>query len=722
MPLTETGYVLQYTGLRFTEDSFTSTNQYIDPDVSLSPFQAFVERFSNLGALVIRNHLSHGKRAGLLQQIARIDYATNPVERPAEGSDEIGLFFREKMGGRPIHATVTTTQAYEHNAHCTLGQGKVLNTRAQPLIHTNSKGYYGEQGVWDILHAPVWNVGRGMQFELKNQGFKYVTCPAGITSEQRSLLDGMLRTRRPRLEEDNTLHLEDTILTAADISTLNIITDDKKTYTKETNGLAIQVKFSGAESTPAPLGWIIHEATGEILPQDITEDIIRVTAISKGGFYERTKAQQAILQAGRLSNTSGLGLFVQNQAFNAMYAIFDYLQKYEFDPRPLLDNALFVMKKRLTEKFASEPDVIDDLLTGALLNEIVEPLHVSRPRSERAALPIRFTNSSHVCCNNLKAIAYAFDLKDHDGASLFKSYDDAPLVEPTPSMIDRRLNGELATPSFNTGVHVSAVLSAAGLVAEQMILEQLLARALESEAPIEASDLYKLCLNVLENEARAGALVRQLMELARTIGVQGKNPDAPKLALGLQYSYCQELVAALREGLGLDQLARISCLFGFPGKSTQDVVTEMSRDDQEKLQTILKALYKIGNHLQSSRHTSVEAEHSHGLNAGVIPLMEHLSPSLIVELHGAASHRPKASVPAVTPENIHKRLSTQDFVTGCPFLARRQKERRIAIVSPPPVEPSRGIAQLLSSVGSFLWENKTHIAVAAGAVAVEYLI
>ncbi|WP_207384164.1 Dot/Icm T4SS effector Ceg17 [Legionella nagasakiensis] len=723
MPLTDTGYVLQYTGLRFTDDLFTLDKKYIDPDTSLSPFQAFVERFSNLGALVIRNHLSHGKRAGLLQQIARIDYTTNPVERPAEGRDETGLFFREKMGGRPMHASVTATQTYEHNAHCTLGQSKVLNTRAQPLIHVNSRGYYGEQGIWDIIHSPVWNVGRSMQFELKNQGFKYVACPVGTTPEQRALLDHAIRTYHQL--DGTTLRLDDhSELFTADIPTLDIITDDKKTYTSESNGLAIRVKFSGAPMDPAPLGWIIHEATGEILPQDITEDIIRVTAISKGEFYKRTKAQQAILQAGRLSNTSGLGLFIQNQAFNAMYHIFDHLQKYDFDPRPMLDGTLSAMKNRLKERLEREPDVIDDLLTGALLNELVEPLHVTRSRSERETLPIRFTNSSHICCNNLKAIAYAFDLKDCEGAILFKAYDDTPLVEPSPTMIDVKLNGELATPSFNTGMHVSAVLSTADLVAEQMILEQLLARSLESEAPIESSDLYKLCIDVLEDEEKARTLVTQLMELARTIVVYGKNPDAPKLALGLQYSYCQDLVTLLREGLGLEQLARISCLFGFPGKSTQEVMDEMSQGDQEKLQKMLKALYKIGNHLQSSPSTSVEAEHAHGINTGIIPLIEHLCPSLIPELHGIMSLRPKASVPAATLENMHRRLSTQDFMKGCPFLAHRRKESSAPVVTPESstYTYTAEIAQLLGGIGHFLWENKTHIAVAAGAIAANYLM
>ncbi|CEK09921.1 hypothetical protein [Legionella hackeliae] len=330
------GITLSYQGARYGEAHFDK-NGYLDFNSDLSPLEAFAERFKNIGALVIRFHLGQGQRAGLLQQVAKFDYSNNPVERPAHGNDEVDMFF----DGSDVSSSKAVGQSLEFASHLPLGRSKLLNERAQPLVHVNKQTTYGEQALWDIIHAPVWNVGRNMRYELTKQGFIYIACPSTVSPTVRRGIDKELRESGKPV--DSVFSKFGLKLEISQISKLGFYMDDMQEYTNESNGLAI--------STPehekfAPLGWIVHDQTGELLPQEITEDIIRVTAISEGGFYEKRPAQQKILQAGNLVNSSGLGLFIQNQAFNAMYVIFDYLQKYNFDPRPLLSTSLSIVCKK----------------------------------------------------------------------------------------------------------------------------------------------------------------------------------------------------------------------------------------------------------------------------------------------------------------------------------------------------------------------------------------
>lgn len=312
------------------------------------------------------------------------------------------------------------------------------------------------------------------------------------------------------------------------IQKLNILLDDKKQFTHEENGLAIATPDN---KQPAPLGWIVDQKTGAVLPEETTEDIIRVMAIAEGGFYEKSPAQQKILQSGNLLNKNGKGLFTQNQAFNAVYVVLKQLESYKFDPRSLLDYSMLLAYQRIQKFIQDDPSSIDDFLVGSLQDEMVQTLRVTQGRSKRSALPLRFTNPFEVSYNNLKAIAYAFDLKDSAGQPIFKNYDDTPIIGNSSKLIDAEVNGSLVTPSFNSGVHVAAVIATSVLIAEQMILEQLIPEAANAK-DIKNCSLYNI-LNQIHAAEKASEILNQILTELPDFPKEGNTP-----ILGVQFDYC----------------------------------------------------------------------------------------------------------------------------------------------------------------------------------------
>ncbi|HAT8859837.1 TPA: hypothetical protein JBE16_13095 [Legionella pneumophila subsp. pneumophila] len=655
------GVTLSYTGAQYLPSSFHN-NKYSADNPELTPLQAFTERFKNIGALVIRFHLGQGQRAGLLQQVSKFNYSENPVERPAQGGDEETLFFKEESAnsGR-INGDVL-----EFASHLTLGRSKVLNELAQPLVHVNQKNTYGEQGIWDIIHAPVWNVGRAMKYELNKQGFIYINCPAQLNLKEKEILDRQLRTSgAPPALVFEEMGLE---AVESDISNLDIYLDDKQEFTKEPNGLAIA--NNKEDKKYAPMGWIIHKKTGEVLPQEVTEDIIRVSAIAEGGFYEKRPTQQKILQSGNLMNSSGLGLFTQNQAFNAMYVIFDYLQRYQFDPRPLLDNSLQIAYNRLQSTLEKDPSLIDDFLVGAMQDEMVQHLRVSQPKSIRSVLPVRFTNSFPVTINNLKAIAYAFGIKDKSGQPIFRGFDDNAVLSKSENMIDSQISGALVTPSFNTAAHVAAIVSTAELIAEQMILEQLIPDAF-AKKNLKDSALFILLAEVLGKE-EADKLFTELMdETAKLPTVDDK------LIVGAQFAYCKKLVQKLQQGLGLDSMNILLCKLSKPGLSRQEVWENLDSRELELLTNVLERLFKIGNILQELPLTTAAPEYSRGINAGIAPLIACVNPHLAVKLNIQTQSIIKADIPAIDKEKVRDRMSARVY-NRCPFLAKQSGPQQVS--------------------------------------------
>lgn len=688
------GITLSYSGARYTQSSFEN-NSYMDDGRNLNPFAEFTERFKNLGALLIRFHLGQGQKGGLLQQITRPNYSENPVERPAKGGDDLNVFFE--------NASPSMENILEFVSHLPLGRSKVLNERAQPLIHVNKAITYGEQGMWDIIHAPVWNVGRNLKYELKKQGFIYIPCPQGSSSEKRELIDKIIRFSKKSyvktLEELNITFG----ITTFDISQLTYEMDDEKKYSKEHNGLAIGL----GDANYAPLGWIVHEQTGDVLPQGITEEIVRVSAIAKGGFYERSKTQQQILQAGFLKNTNGLGLFMQNQAFNAMYVIFDYLQKYNFDPRPLLDISLKLMSKRMDSLVQTDSSVIDDFLTGALQDEMIQPLKVSQPNSKRAPLPLRFTNSFEITSNNLKAIAYAFDLKDDKKQPIFQAYDDVPIISPHSTIVDAKVNGRLIAPSFNTGAHVAAVLSTAELVAEQMILEQLLPEAFKNEQNVTQTILFQILTKTIGPHKGKELIMGLLLEIKSIPQTEGKP------VCGVQFEYCNKLVQTLRNGLGFDKLQVIVALLARPGISTFDAFGQLNAKELEGLSQILKTLFITGSILQKSPLTSGQSESSRGINAGLEPLISFFNPTLAFELGIGVSKITHADLAPINKDIVKDRVSTKAFLK-CPFLSSIQQKQSQQSES---VIIKESLIKNQNTQGTFfnnIWKNKKICSVLLG--------
>ncbi|STX43980.1 Uncharacterised protein [Legionella donaldsonii] len=699
------GITLSYQGAQYGQDSFDEKG-YIDFNSELSPLEAFTERFKNIGALVIRFHLGQGQRAGLLQQVAKFDYSSNPVERPAHGNDEVDMFF----DGSDAMSPKAVGQSLEFTSHLSLGRSKLLNERAQPLVHVNRQTTYGEQGLWDIIHAPVWNVGRNMRYELTKQGFTYLACPSSVSPSERQAIDKELReSGKPVAEVFSEFSSTPEM---SQISKLGFYMDDRQEYTQESNGLAIS---TSEHETFAPLGWIIHAETGEVLPQEITEDIIRVTAISEGGFYEKRPAQQKILQAGNLVNSSGLGLFIQNQAFNAMYVIFDYLQKYNFDPRPLLSTSLAVAYNRMQKAIQDDPSCVDDFLVGALQDEMVQPLRVSQPRSTRTVLPIRFTNNFSVTYNNLKAIAYAFDMKDSTDQPIFRAFDDSVIIESHRDFIDAKVNGYLVSPSFNTGSHVATVLSTAMLVAEEMMVEQLLPEAFSQKGK---SDLYDLLSSVLDQDSAQ----RIIEELAVVTENFPKDRDE-RVITGTQFDYCGPVLQILRKELGLDKLPALICHLAKPGVSTEEAMSDLTTQEAEQLTHGLKILYGIGLKLQEYPLTTAQSEGSKGINAGLQPLIAHLDPQLAKSLRIPMDTIVRAEVKPVDKEKVRTRISTQ-AISKCPFFARKpsrsEEEMRAQTTTtetPVQQEEIRREPTYQPSFFTQLWNHKKEIGiVVAGAV------
>ncbi len=67
---------------------------------------------------------------------------------------------------------------------------------------------------------------------------------------------------------------------------------------------------------------------GEILPQEITEDIIRVFAIAKGGFYINRSTQQKFFNRIILKTPMVMDYSLKTSHSMQCTSIFDYLKKY----------------------------------------------------------------------------------------------------------------------------------------------------------------------------------------------------------------------------------------------------------------------------------------------------------------------------------------------------------------------------------------------------------
>lgn len=658
------GFTLKYEGATFTRQGIVYPESTPLPEVldASTPTAKFIKDFSNLGALVIRYHLGQGQRSGLISQVTRSDYQDNPVEKPAHGEDEDGLF--EAMPQSPKHEHQSV--ALEEMNSWPLGKNKVLNERAQPLIHINRTNS-GEQALWAHIHSGVWGVGINLRFELKKQGFTYIFCPADFTAEEYDRVSTLLRSGQFTINNDLILVGGHQLKTSQfNKDEMPIDLQDQEPLTFQENGLLIT--DTAVSDKPSALGWMVHLPTQKVLEQADCEDLIRIIRLSGGGFYELTEVQKRYLQSGRLKN-NGLGLFTQNQAFNALFSIVLHLEKeFGFNPAVLLDNATKTVYSSVKRAFETT-DLLDDFLTGALLTEMEQHLMVTRATSERTELPLRFTNPFYVTTNNTKAIAHAFNVKDGEGKPVLT----ADALYHDERLLDVGVSGQLLMPSLTDSQHSAALLATSILVAEQMVLEQLVRAACKDSNHPYAQALKAILVQALGDEAQAEAAYQQFIGFALACPSNEHGP-----ILGLQYPHCETLIMVMREVLNTGYLIKLAESLNTPQYCTLDTVLKsLPKHAVDNYADYLAALHFICEQLQKLDGISAAPVESRGAVVGTALLLTTLFPHKAAELGVTLSQAPAVAqarsadsdeAPAAAP------------LMACPFMQTKLRKRPLVAI------------------------------------------
>lgn len=644
------GTTLQYTGGKASE---------FDKGEGLSPQELFRKAITNAGAFAIRVRLAQTQRAILLQNIARESYRDDYLDAPGEGNDEPNLF-------EPANDATEMrklTRKLEKFSHYSLGRGKLLDERARRMKAKNANDLGGEEHLWDFLHAPLWGVGINLAGQLSRQGFTYVIYPTGMTEieyEQvcKELEDGKFE-KMVSDDEVTVLTVSGYKLKTCKFSQLQISMDPEQRITRQKNGFIITY-----ENQSMPIGWTIHtddEGKSKLVNPIYTVDFIRTIRTAQGGSHILTDAEFDILINQSRGVTDGIRS-TQNAAINVVSDLTQVLARdYNFNPLPLLGNALRLSYNRIQASM-TEVDVVDDLLTGVLVTEMVQPLRKTRHLSSRSSLPIEFDNSFDNSLNIIKAFAYAYNLKKPDGSLVFNA-DDVVFTEPDGELVDVRMHGELQLPDLTNPKHVASLIAVGVMVAEQMILEQLLRDAVVHGADHPNS---KALRNILQNDDNYTRLVTLASRLQR-------NSLGP--ILGLQIPACDEIVFMLRQALGFDQLIQVA-----EDLYDANEVSAIESVSEEVKNAALRKLYHIGNVLQQVDSTSVAAEKSRGTNAGIIPVIARIAPMLYRELEvtdGLAPMsemaRPAMRVAKSAPHIQRGNDKTIYNVSACPFLSRHKK-------------------------------------------------
>ncbi len=615
------GFTLHYTGAKFGPNGATLPLSD-GKNKTQTKTENLGKIFGNIGALVIRKGISIQQITALIGQIARKNYESSPVERAAKGADQADLF---EPG---INSTLTcmATAKLEKAAHQTFGKTKVMNERAQPLVHVNKGTLHGELDLWGRMHAAVWHTGINLGPTLSNQGFVYVCCPPGISEEENKKLNEAMAAGKFTVEGNEVVVDGKRLQTCQPKQFYN----DKKMVEVKSNGT---FQKHGLMINGGPLGWMIHNNNPKIVPQDMVEDLVRTMKIAQGGFYELTKEQQDLVTGGRLKNKNGLGLFEQNQTFNAMFEICGYLEReYGFEPEKLFGHSLTIASKRVTDFFTKHENV-DDFLTGPILSEMVQSLRVSGPNSTRKALPLRFTNPFIVTLNNSRAIAHAFDA----------NYNGMPLFRLEALVTDDRykdilVEGQLALPSLSYGKHAAAILSMAILVSEQMLLEQIFREAFVTGGKEGIADVLRQVLGDKENITELASKIAELIG-----GINEKDP-----ILGLQFDYCDEIVSTLRSALGTNLLIDLVQKLEQDGILTDEALEQFYKEHGKyEVHEAISHLRSLGQLIQDNPGTTAIKEGSTGINGGLNPLIKKMFPEGVAVDY--------FQVPGVTREDLNKK-------------------------------------------------------------------
>ncbi len=657
------GFTLHYDGAKFGPNTPTIPS-FEGERKAETATEKLAQMFSNIGALVIRYQIGQGQRAGVIQQISRQNYESNPIQKPANGADQTDLFETEFN----LTPACAATRRLEKAAHRTLGKNKILNERGQPLVHTNKGKLSGEQDLWGKMHATVWHTGIDLAGQLSKQGFLYICCPVGMGREDYDLINQEMSAGKFKVDGNEIVVAGRRFQTYDPkqfyVNRNSVHLDPELVGTFQENGLLVD-----AGKGKAPLGWMIHRNNTKIVPGDMLEDLVRTIRISQGGFHDLSPGEQTLIQAGRLKNTNGLGLFEQNQTFNAMYVICDHLEKeYGFNSELLFGTSLTVASKRVAEFFTDLVNV-EDFLTGPILTEMVQSLRVTRSASKRKELPLRFTNPFIVTDNNVKAIAYAFDAQ-YNGMPLFQLES----MEKNECLLDVHVKGQLALPSLSYGKHASAILATSILVSEQVLLEQLIREAFVKDGKEGVVDLLML---IPINEE----IACRIAELAADAKSDANGP-----ILGLQFDYCDEMVALLRPALGFNLLIELTQKLEQEGKLTDEALEELYQTHpKEELFRAFTTLKGLADYIQRNPSTSAEAEGSSGIAAGLEPLLAKLFPE---------KFRQKGTfqVPGVTRQQLEEANIKSTSVTSTTSAVSTNADA---------VEEKNGRAEHLNILGSY---------------------
>lgn len=597
------GYTLRYSGKKFSTSDETS-----------SGLHAAEEVFTNLGALAIRLNNGQRQRTALLGPVWRERYCDSPVEEANAGGDKPGIF---EPSQDCTHSTVITTRLAQI-AHYTLGKGKVLNELSQPVAAHNKQGLCGEQNMWDALHAPLWQLGINLPYQLTKQGFLYVRYPVGITDETYQSITLELYNNQYIIcgdESGMTVTLQSgRTLSTEKFQHLKVTVDATFTKTQQDNGLVI-----GIDDTESPLGWIVYKGSekfrSKLVAHNDTEDLCRAINLAAGGYHSLSPAQQKLLLAGLLSSNE-FTLHTQNNTFNALYTIASCLEKdFGFDLATVTKKSLKSSQANIT-RLCEQSDAVEDFLTGFILTEMVQPLKRSQTNSTRPDLPTRFNDSLHSIVNTYKAVALAYDLKKKDGSPVLAIKPDEAAYSENENLIDVQVNGELQHPDLSNPKHAAAILATALLVVEQLLLEQLLRNA----ATYDDSHQSVMAFRKIISDDK---VYNELIEMTKTLP---KNELGP--ILGLQFAYCCPIITKLRSHLGHGRLSALADkLFS---STSYDVTMDA------KTSSTLSALYNAGEILQSLPETDVSGNQSRGVNAGLSLVIDKLA---LTKQHQSRSQR-----------------------------------------------------------------------------------
>ncbi|KTD74817.1 Dot/Icm T4SS effector Ceg17 [Legionella waltersii] len=622
------GFTLKYTGRKFQQKND-----------SVHGMEALRKNFSEMGALAIRFQLSLAQFAALLGPVCEEHYEDYSTEFTAEGKNQSDLFGLSKDSSEVARNTIVL----EQSSHYIVGIGKILNERSQPLRYPNTSMTRGGESIWDTIHFSVWQTGINLSSQLSKQGFLYLCHPHGIEAEDYKRISEELSRGEFEIiiESDKKLvktHSGIVIETSAIPSSSKIDLDPEHAQTYQSNGFVVNVN-----EKPAPMGWILQENNKKLVDPEYAEDIIRVIRISKSGFRRLPEEQGKLLMLGLMKGNEHI-LHTQNRSFNAMDILLETLEKeYGFDPSKLMDDGVTSRVFEQMQKDAKDKNTVEDLLTINLAMEMIQPLKATLGKSTRHPLLKQLTNPYKVTQNTLKAIIYAFDLKKQEGSPALYLDPETPL-SIDEELIDVRINGQLANPDLTNPKNTAALLSIAILVSEQMIVEQLLKDLVLHGIEHPSAQALKSLLN---DEELFLALQQQALSLP-------SNETGP--ILGLQLPYCEEIVAQLREKLGFNQLVEVV------QKLENGESVEMNAHQLDAL----KKLVSIGDTLQKLETTSGINENSRGINAGLIPVIQKLAPSLYEQLPHETTLDPIGSSKTSGPR-VNEAMES-DEIDACPFL------------------------------------------------------